>query len=178
MFSNSSISLSVACKFNWSSFLMPAVFDSLVRSQNLAPHVAWRVAYIVPFILITATALAMLFLCEDTPTGKWADRHLAVSSASVSPPPEYASAGSDVEKNKEEAKAPDLESADSSLVATADSEIVVAPTFRDGLSVIFSPHSIALAVPYAFSFGAPASSSPGLCSLVGYLVPRTDICRR
>jgi len=57
-------------------FVMPAIFDSLVHNQSLTPHVAWRVAFIVPFILITATALGMIFLCEDTPTGPWAERHL------------------------------------------------------------------------------------------------------
>src|SRR5436305_14122632 len=57
---------------------MPAIYDSLVHRQHLTPHKAWRVAFIVPFILITATAICMLALCDDTPMGKWADRHLAV----------------------------------------------------------------------------------------------------
>lgn len=137
---------------------MPAVFDSLVRSQNLAPYVAWRVAYIVPFVLITATALGMLFLCEDTPTGKWADRHLAVSPEPVSPPPESILASSSDEKG---AKTPDVESvSNGSVVATARGEVVVAPTLGDGLSIICSPHSLALAIPYAFSFGMPTILSP------------------
>ena len=133
---------------------MPAVFDSLVRSQNLTPHVAWRVAYIVPFILITTTAVGMLLFCEDTPTGKWSDRHLAVSTAPMTPPPEYASAGSGDEKNKGDMKTPDVESVShGSVMVALPSEIVVAPTFKEGLAVICSPHSLALAVPYAFSFG-------------------------
>jgi NNP family nitrate/nitrite transporter-like MFS transporter len=52
-------------------FVMPAIFNSLVKSQGLTPHKAWRVAFIVPFILITATALGMIFFCEDTPTGMY-----------------------------------------------------------------------------------------------------------
>jgi NNP family nitrate/nitrite transporter-like MFS transporter len=52
-------------------FVMPAIFDSLVKKQGLVPHKAWRVAFIVPFILITATALGMIFLCDDTPTGMY-----------------------------------------------------------------------------------------------------------
>ena len=57
-------------------FLMPAIFDSLVQRQHMTPHVAWRVAYIVPFILIIATALLILFACPDAPTGKWSTRAL------------------------------------------------------------------------------------------------------
>lgn len=59
-------------------FVMPAIFDSLVMNQGLAPRVAWRVSFVVPFILITSIALGMIFFCDDTPTGKWADRHNAV----------------------------------------------------------------------------------------------------
>jgi hypothetical protein len=59
-------------------FVMPAIFDSLVQKQHLSVHVAWRVSFIVPFIIITVTAIAMLLLCPDTPTGKWSERHLAV----------------------------------------------------------------------------------------------------
>lgn len=55
-------------------FLMPAIFDSLVDKRGLTPRVAWRVTFIVPFILITATGLLMIFTCPDTPTGKWSAR--------------------------------------------------------------------------------------------------------
>jgi NNP family nitrate/nitrite transporter-like MFS transporter len=51
-------------------FDMPAIFDSLVNNWYLKPHVAWRAAFIVPFILISATVITMLLLCQDTPTGK------------------------------------------------------------------------------------------------------------
>ena len=57
-------------------FLMPAIFDSLIAHNGLSFHVAWRVAFIVPFIVIVVTAVAMLLLCPDTPTGKWSERHL------------------------------------------------------------------------------------------------------
>ncbi len=55
-------------------FLMPAIFDSLVQRQHLKPHTAWRVAFVVPFILIIMTALLILFACPDAPTGKWSTR--------------------------------------------------------------------------------------------------------
>lgn len=56
-------------------FVMPAIYDSLHLDRGLSPHVAWRVTFIVPGIIITAVALALLFCCQDTPTGKWEDRH-------------------------------------------------------------------------------------------------------
>lgn len=57
-------------------FLMPAIFESLVRRQHLTEHVAWRVTFAVPFILLTVTAFVMLLTCPDTPTGKWSSRAL------------------------------------------------------------------------------------------------------
>ena len=56
-------------------FIMPAIFNSLVHRQGLTEHVAWRVAFVVPFILITATAVVKILTCPDTPTGKWSSRH-------------------------------------------------------------------------------------------------------
>lgn len=57
---------------------MPAIYDSLVKDRHLTPHVAWRVSFIVPFILITSVAIGLFVLCQDTPTGKWSERHMAV----------------------------------------------------------------------------------------------------
>jgi len=59
-------------------FVMPAIYDSLVNDRHLTPHVAWRVSFIVPFILITSVAIGLFVLCQDTPTGKWSERHMAV----------------------------------------------------------------------------------------------------
>ncbi|KAG8533816.1 uncharacterized protein KY384_001557 [Bacidia gigantensis] len=56
-------------------FLMPAIFDSLVQHQGLTDHVAWRVTFVIPFILITTTAILMILTCPDTPTGgSWSSR--------------------------------------------------------------------------------------------------------
>ena len=55
-------------------FLMPAIFDSLVKNQHLTPHTAWRVAFVVPFILIVVTALLIIVVCPDAPTGQWSSR--------------------------------------------------------------------------------------------------------
>lgn len=55
-------------------FLMPSIFDSLVNNQGLKPHTAWRVAFIVPFIIIIATSVLIIFACPDCPTGRWSSR--------------------------------------------------------------------------------------------------------
>ena len=55
-------------------FLMPVIFDSLVEHRHLTPHKAWRVVFVVPFILLSFTALIILLICPDVPTGKWSSR--------------------------------------------------------------------------------------------------------
>ena len=55
-------------------FLMPAIFDSLVQHQHLTPHTAWRVTFVVPFILIAVTAILLILACPDAPTGRWSSR--------------------------------------------------------------------------------------------------------
>ena len=169
--------------FPFISFLMPAVLNSLVSSRGLSEHVAWRVAFIVPFILITAVATAMLLLCEDTPTGKWSERHLIIQGQPGIPPPESTitepavkglncdgSLAQDPPSSQKNNKEPSellspmlregackLESAapdpNSEIVTTAFREVVVSPTLREALLVIFSSQSLALAALYACSFG-------------------------
>lgn len=58
-------------------FLMPSIYDALIENQGYSPHVAWRITFIVPGVVILTVAAGLFFLCEDTPTGPWADRHLA-----------------------------------------------------------------------------------------------------
>ena len=53
---------------------MPAIFDSLVQHKHLTPHTAWRVAFVVPFILIAVTALLIIIACPDAPSGQWSSR--------------------------------------------------------------------------------------------------------
>ena len=56
-------------------FIMPAVLDSLV-ARGYSAGVAWRLTFLVPLVVTLVTGVAMLLLCPDTPTGRWADRHL------------------------------------------------------------------------------------------------------
>ncbi|KAK5999165.1 Nitrate transporter [Cladobotryum mycophilum] len=139
-----------------------AVFNSLVKSGGLSDHVAWRVAYIVPCILIISVAVSMLLQCDDTPSGKWSERHLVIQGVSASPPPEKVepkSPGDESVMTQEISStevSSSLESANLRLneaLETAKAEVIAAPTFRDIISVIMSLQSLALAAPYACSFG-------------------------
>lgn len=161
-------------------FLMPAIYDSLVANQGLTPHVAWRVAFIVPFICITVTAIAMLILCPDTPTGRWSDRHLAaqqnlashgISGVVVDVPGELtdkATTGTDSPTDSDEKKlgfeavepkqpgsfAHEAQIGEQQMLDTARGEIVVKPSFREALPVIFSLQTLVQGGAYFCSFGA------------------------
>jgi NNP family nitrate/nitrite transporter-like MFS transporter len=71
-------------------FAMPAIYNSFVTQQGLTPHVAWRVSFVVPGILIVSVATLLILLCPDTPTGKWSERmqaapekHAAIESTTI-----------------------------------------------------------------------------------------------
>ncbi|RAK71655.1 MFS transporter [Aspergillus fijiensis CBS 313.89] len=162
-------------------FVMPAVYDSLVYSQGLTPHKAWRVAFIVPFIIIIVIAVAMLFLCEDTPTGKWSERHLwaremagesdgnivdlkaEMRSAQPSSTPSMTNVMADVEKKG--AQTPVSLGSNSQTIAEFDAlrtDTVVAPTRKEAMGVLFSLSTAAVAIPYACSFGAELAINSNL----------------
>ncbi|CAI4215521.1 unnamed protein product [Parascedosporium putredinis] len=111
-------------------FVMPALFDALVHSQGLTPRVAWRVAFVLPFVIVVTTAAGMLLFCDDTPTGKWSERHLALEAEQPMTPP----------------------SETATLHLSHDSENEKKDVEKT-LHVIFSLQSLALAAPYACSFG-------------------------
>ena len=149
---------------------MPAIFDSLVHGRGLTPHVAWRVSFIVPFIFITATAILMLILCPDTPTGKWSERHLrvhenleTVRASSISGVPTghlSANGPAAIEKPLQEKKSnpsdSDVEIADAQtgVVAEYEHEIVQKPSLKEAMPVIFSLQTLTLLFGYFNSFGA------------------------
>ncbi|KAG2415262.1 nitrate transporter [Aspergillus terreus] len=158
-------------------FVMPAIFDSLVHAQGLPAHKAWRVAYVVPFIIIVALALGMLFTCEDTPTGKWSERHLWASENDGSDPnivdltsgrtsvrpsvaPSLTNIAVDVEKKGTDTPVSTALDREPQMLGQMDAlrtETVVAPSFKEALRVIFNLHTAAVALPYACSFGAELS---------------------
>lgn len=153
------------------SFVMPAIFDSLVKERGLTPHKAWRVAFVVPFILIVAIALGMIFLCEDTPTGSWADRHnmahkvisksstegrIVDATGNITDQPENRSntVNSASEKSTDKkVQDPEYSSAGEDIEAIIQSEIIQTPTMKEAMSVIFSWQCLMLSAPYACSFG-------------------------
>ncbi|EGX88691.1 nitrate transporter CrnA [Cordyceps militaris CM01] len=155
-------------------FVMPAIFDSLVARQHLTPHVAWRVAFFVPFLLITFTALGMMLFCDDCATGKWSERHdavkgnlrrhgleMPVSSAQEKALP--AAEDAFAERMGHEVVCHDAEFSDQELLDVAHGEVVKSPTFKDAVMVMISPQTVVLAAVYMCSFGAEL----GINSILG-----------
>ena len=151
-------------------FLMPAVLDSLVDRQHLTPHVAWRVTFIVPFILIVATVLGTIFLCPDTPTGSWNSRRLEDQRRTdtrdtffntISDHRIHAMTGSNDDtiklssKHDETHEDLDYEAQinEQDLVDAASWELVKRPTTHDSMKVIFSLPTLAVAVAIFCTFG-------------------------
>ena len=162
-------------------FLMPAIFDSLVHKSGLTPHQAWRVAFVVPFIVIVVTTIAFLILCPDTPTGKWSERHLAAQQNLA----EHGITGDIVEipgtiteKNNSspDSGSPNRHHDDSKMVFDAKrtgavddgeaqigeqqmldvarGEVVQKPSFKEAMPVVFSLQTLVTAMHYFCSFGA------------------------
>ncbi len=161
-------------------FLMPAVFDSLVQNRGLTPHVAWRVAFIVPFIAIVAVATGMIVLCPDTPTGKWADRHLATEQSLsdhlnidpvvdvpgvISAKPGTGS-GSESPSDTDEKLRVDAtikvgafgdheaHLGEQEMLDTARGEIIAKPSFKEAAPVLWSMQTLVMGACYFNSFGA------------------------
>lgn len=154
---------------------MPAVFNSLVRS-GLIPHKAWRVAYIVPVIIIIAVALAMLFFGQDSPTGKWSERSISgvqkKSGREIQPAetPNSISVLTEhiyIQGEKQGPSGFDIESQTGGTTCNLDltqSEYIVAPTFKEILRIMSSPANISLVMLYSCSFGAELSFNSILVS--------------
>ena len=163
-------------------FLMPAIYDSFVKNQHLTPHVAWRVAFVVPGICICAVAACLLLLCPDTPTGKWSERHQQVqqnlaghginatvvdapagvmdkkNDSGTSTPPAAGDeklqfeAGERKKSYDNEANIPEQE-----MLDTARGEVVRKPTFKEAMPVVFSLQTLVTATCYFCTFGTELS---------------------
>ncbi|PBP15669.1 putative Nitrate transporter, partial [Diplocarpon rosae] len=137
-------------------FVMPAVFDSLVKHQHLHPTVAWRVSFIVPFIIITAVALGILFTGEDCPSGKWSHRHQVLQASLPSPSNHAKSSPTNMTlpiSPPHDIKRAEPEAAETTSTESAAGEVIQAPALRESLRVAGSLQTLALAAPYACSFG-------------------------
>ncbi|KAJ4290870.1 hypothetical protein N0V90_010066 [Kalmusia sp. IMI 367209] len=146
-------------------FVMPAVYNSLVKKQHIAPHKAWRISFIVPGILIVFVALCLLLLCDDTPTGKWSE-HISAAEDSlrrhsiVTVTGTITDAPSPSEKDTtpplDDDKPKDIE-APYSIQAdldTARGEIIQKPSAKTILGVMFNLHTLVPAACYFCTFGA------------------------
>ena len=154
-------------------FVMPAIFNSLVHRQGLTEHVAWRVAFVVPFILITATAVAMILTCPDTPTGKWSSRNRDVqrhldmrdtffSTAATGDKKGNASsidsgglANDTIKLNSHTSQGQhvDAQKQEDDLLAAASWELVEKPTVQSSVKAVGTLSTLTLIVVYFCSFG-------------------------
>ncbi|KAL8356367.1 hypothetical protein RB601_001600 [Gaeumannomyces tritici] len=155
-------------------FIMPAVFDSFHHKLGYTPGLSWRLTFIVPLIMTISTGIGLIMLCPDTPTGKWSERHLhvqenlqlhgATEDVMVDVPggiadrrPSETERSVDAEKKPEKTEGPvvDHEAALSKqeMLETARGEVVVKPTFKEGLRITVSPQTIMHVATYFCSFG-------------------------
>lgn len=177
-------------------FLMPAIYESLVH-DGLSPHVAWRVDFIVPGVLIVTTALALVLLTPDCPTGKWSHRQSAAQSiirrashnGGVVDVPgvitdkrggtESPSTLSDDNKDslkKSPADDADAEAADPhDDVAAVQGEVIQKPTVKEAMRVVFSPQTMVTGACYFCSFGGELAINSILGTYYGKNFPRLGL---
>ncbi|KAL9096408.1 MAG: hypothetical protein Q9165_001405 [Trypethelium subeluteriae] len=159
---------------------MPAVYRALVK-DGLTSHVAWRVSFVVPGILILATTFFMVLLCPDTPVGKWSDRVQAAESNlrqhTVSDGPvgdvtgeltaekNRSNAGSDsTEQVSDEEKKlgetrgvfddHEMQMGEQQMVDIARGEVIQKPSAKEMLHVFASASTFVTAACYFCSFGS------------------------
>ena len=157
-------------------FLMPTIYDSLVADQGYTPHVAWRITFIVPGVVILTVAAGLFLLCQDTPTGKWADRHMAAqqnlqahgvrativdtpggitekkpsSDSGSATPPEDVEKGGERKLSGSAGKEATL--SEQQMVDTAKGEVVASPTPLTIVKTMFRPQVLVLAFWYVTEF--------------------------
>lgn len=171
-------------------FVMPAVYESLVHN-GLTPRVAWRVTFIVPGVLILSTAIAMLLLTPDCPTGKWSERqaaaeailrrasvshgvvpvpgHLADRQTSGTESPNYSEEDKSDKKMDAEAQSVDH------TVEEARGEVIQKPTFKEIMKVAISPQTIVLGAGYFCSFGGELAINSILGTFYGRQFPQLGL---
>ena len=158
-------------------FVMPAIFDSLVERQHLSDRVAWRVSFVVPFILITFTALVMILACPDTPTGSWSSRsrdlqrHLDMRDtffttvgdrSGHAPSIDSGGLANDTVKlnsNRHRANNYGAQSHEDDLLTAASWELVERPTYHGTMSTVMSLPTLTVVMAYFASFGTELAVS-------------------
>ncbi|KAI1607871.1 major facilitator superfamily domain-containing protein [Exophiala viscosa] len=167
-------------------FLMPAIYKSFLK-RGLKPHEAWRVSFVIPGIIILFVTAGLILLCEDTPVGKWSERHLhaeqnlaahgvqarlvdaptggitdKVSTEGTNSPPSTVGDQKlqyDATGDRKTSTYADHEAqlSEQQMLDTARGEIVQKPTAKQVFGVMFSPHTLVTAFCYFCSFGAELS---------------------
>lgn len=145
---------------------MPAVYDSFRLSRGYSSHVAWRLSFVIPTIILIALGVITIFFCQDTPTGPWATRHedlarlAAQQPSSISVLDEEAlaqrlsevkedsssgkkSEGSFVRAEVNEAATPAGLGKEGAVVY----EAVLAPSLREIIPALMCPQTLMLAAP-------------------------------
>jgi len=151
-------------------FVMPAVYNAL-RKDGLTKHVAWRVSFVVPGILIVFVAINLVLLCPDCPTGKWSERHAAVDDSirrhsvtgvvdvpgQISAEKQETGATSPIHSDDEKKHGwadNEAQMGDQAMLDTARGEVIQKPSMKEILHVICSPQTIVTGAGYFCSFGA------------------------
>jgi NNP family nitrate/nitrite transporter-like MFS transporter len=159
-------------------FAMPAIYNSLV-SDGISKHVAWRVAFVVPGILIVSTAISLLVLCPDCPTGKWSERESAadsnlrnhgISCAIVSVPAEanqtnsYHNDSTRSNDTSDKEKEENHHYSDNEVHISAElmnqaakGEVIQKPSLKEAANVVFSFQTLVTCACYFCTFGAELS---------------------
>lgn len=163
-------------------FVMPAIYEALM-GDGLSKNKAWRVSFVMPGIAIVAVALALLFLCPDTPTGKWADRFQAAEnnlrrhgvegdivtvpagisaidekrSDSPSTSGDVASEEKKLDQTRGTFDDNEAQIGEQQMLDTARGEVVQKPSFKEAAKVIFSLQTLAVAACYFCTFGTELS---------------------
>lgn len=175
-------------------FAMPAIYESLVHARGLTPHVAWRVTFIVPGILIVFTALCLLFLTQDCPTGKWSERETAAEanlrahnvnmSGDIVPIPgahrdsdTQTGSEKDVKVNPEDKNYGDHEAhvGAEQMVEAAKGEVIQKPTMKEIFRVCFSLQVLVCGACYFCTFGGELAINSILGNYYARNFPTMDI---
>ncbi|KAK4646840.1 hypothetical protein QC761_213570 [Podospora bellae-mahoneyi] len=171
-------------------FIMPAVYDSLKYRWGHSSGQAWRITFVVPLVCLIICGLGLLFLCDDTPMGKWDDRHqhvqenlkqhgvqgeiVAVPGTITGQPPilsatpstdeEKGEKLSSSEKNSISAFDHEASMSKAEAIETAQGETIAKPTVKEAVSVCFSLHGLFHVATYACSFGGELAINSILAS--------------
>ena len=150
-------------------FLMPAIFESLINRQHLSDHVAWRVTFVVPFLLIIATAVMMIVTCPDTPTGSWSSRardvqrHMDMRDTFVSTKADRKKSNAlsidsqndtvKLNSRRDQSQCSEAQTPEDDLLTAASWELVEKPTARNSAKAVSQLPTVTLAVAYFCTFG-------------------------